>query len=314
MDIKTEKYQQKDSEQNLAPIVLFTYKKLAPLKLTIKALQNNTLASKSELFIFSDGAKNESDKNEVNLVRDFLKEIDSFKKVTIIASDENKGLAKSIIEGVSSILKSHTSAIVLEDDLVTSSNFLDFMNEALIYYKEDSNIHSISGYTVPINKPNTYNYTNYFTKRASSWGWATWKNRWETVDWEVVDYPNFNKDKKQQKLFNKMGSDMTGMLVKQMNGDISSWAIRWCYDQFKKNQFTVFPIVSKIANIGFGENATHTKGSDNRFATLLDTSGEVDFEFNPNPKLDAHFIKQFTAKYSLKTRALYKVKNLLGIN
>ena len=313
MDIKTEKYQQKSDGENLSPIVLFTYKKLVPLKLTIQALKSNTLASKSELFIFSDGGKNKNDEIEIDLVRDFLKQIEGFKKITITTSDENKGLAKSIIEGVSSIFESYDSVIVLEDDLVTSSNFLDFMNGALQYYKEDPNIHSISGFTAPITKPSSYDYANYFTKRASSWGWATWKDRWETVDWEVRDYPSFKEDIRQQRAFNRMGSDLTGMLAKQMNGAISSWAIRWCYDQFKKNQFTVFPVVSKITNIGFGENATHTKGSDNRFATPLDTSGETNFTFHPKPELDTRFIKQFIEPYSLKTRALYKIRNLLGI-
>ncbi len=297
----------------LAPILIFTYKKVGPLKLAIAALKKNTLAPKSELFIFSDGGKTEADSKQINEVRRFIAKVTGFEKVTVIEAKENKGLASSIIDGVSQILETHSSVIVLEDDLVTSSNFLGYMNQALHFYETNNKVHSISGYTVPINLPDAYCYDNYFTKRASSWGWATWKDRWEIVDWEVLDYDDFVQDNAKKKRFNAMGSDMAAMLAKQMKGEISSWAIRWCYDQFKKDLYTIFPTLSKVANIGFGEQATHTKGSDNRFATPLDKTDEINFNFNPTPAVNTHFLKQFTAKYSVRTRAFYKIKNLLGL-
>lgn len=297
----------------ISPIGLFTYKKLEPLQACIHALKKNRLAPKSELIIFSDGPKTESDRSQIEEVRSFIKGIDGFKKVTVHESSTNKGLATSVIEGISAVLKVHNSIIVLEDDLVTSTNFLNFMNQALTEYEADLCIHSISGYTVPIKTSKDYRYDNYFTQRASSWGWATWSDRWESVDWSVSDYDDFVKNRKEQKRFNGMGSDLSSMLAKQMRGKISSWAVRWCYHQFKMDQYTVFPIHSKVSNIGFGVDATHTKDDDNRFATPLDDSGRQSFDFDPNPHLNQHFIKQFTAKYSLRTRAYYKIKNLLGI-
>lgn len=297
----------------MAPILVFTYKKLAPLKRTIAALQKNTLAGESELIVFSDGAKNTDDLDQILAVRLFLKKIDGFKKVTIRTADKNKGLAASIIDGVSETLKTYAAVIVLEDDLVTSVNFLEFMNQALEQYETDRRVHSIAGYTVPIEKPEDYPFDNYFTQRASSWGWATWKDRWEKVDWAVSDYPVFSRDNVAQRKFNAMGSDMAGMLAKQMKGQISSWAIRWCYHQYKYGLFSVYPTVSKVINIGFGEAATHTKGSQDRFATPLDVSSKRIFNLKLVPELDTRFVKQFIAKYSLKTRALYKIKDFLGI-
>lgn len=298
---------------SLSPIAVFTYKKLSPLKETITALQKNTLAKSSELIVYSDGPKGENDLSRIEEVRTYLKNIEGFKTVTIKEARDNKGLATSIISGVSEILKNYNSVIVLEDDLVTSVNFLGFMNQALKEYETDHRIHSIAGYTVPIEIPEHYPFDSYFTQRASSWGWATWKDQWEKVDWAVSDYPAFSKNKMAQRKFNAMGSDMSGMLAKQMTGQISSWAIRWCYHQFKYGLFSVYPTVSKVANIGFGEAATHTKGSHNRFATPLDVSLKKIFKLNPDPELDTRFVKQFIAKYSLKTRALYKIKDFLGI-
>lgn len=295
------------------PILLFTYKKVEPLRLTIAALRANDLAKHSELYIFSDGAKNLKDAAQVAEVRRFLKTVDGFKSVSIREEPTNKGLATSILEGVSELFQQYKAVIVLEDDLVTSTNFLDFMNEALKEYEANAKIHSISGYTVPMKVPAGYFYDNYFTRRATSWGWATWKDRWERVDWSVSDYEQFSGNPEEKKTFNAMGSDMSSMLAKQMNGTINSWAIRWCYHQFKYDLFTAFPIISKISNIGFGAGATHTKGSKNRYATPLDSSGKKKFDFLQKIDLDPYFINQFRSYYSLYTRGYYKIRAILGI-
>ncbi len=297
----------------LSPILLFTYKKLPPLKLAVEALKKNTLADKSELYIFSDGPKGTEDVKQIVEVREYLKEINGFKKVIIKTEEKNKGLAASIIDGVSKILNSHESVIVLEDDLLTSPNFLSFMNQGLAFYKSNEKIMSISGYTFPLQIIDDYDFDNYFTQRASSWGWATWKDSWVQIDWQVADYEVFSKNRIAQKGFNKMGSDMSAMLAKQMNGKISSWAIRWCYHQYKHDLYTVYPTISKVSNIGFGEDATHTKGNKERYATSLDFSGKSDFIFNPEPGLDKRFITQFVAKFSVKTRIYYKIVDFLGI-
>ena len=101
---------------------------------TIQALKNNELASKSELIIYSDGAKNKSAYESVSQVRDYVETVDGFKKVTIISREKNWGLANSIIDGVSQAIKKHGKVIVLEDDLVTSPFFLRYMNDALEFY------------------------------------------------------------------------------------------------------------------------------------------------------------------------------------
>ncbi|MAZ25993.1 MAG: sugar transferase [Cytophagaceae bacterium] len=294
-----------------APVLLFTYKKLEPLKQSVIALRRNHLASDTALFVFSDGPKTERDATEINDVREYLATIHGFKEVTIYASETNKGLATSIITGVSKILKTHESCVVLEDDLITSTNFLDFMNQALTFYKNNSQVHSISGYSMPIKPLQDEQYDNYFTMRASSWGWATWRDRWQEVDWEVSGYSDFKKDATAQKQFNAMGSDMAGMLNKQMTGQLDSWAIRWCFDQFQKKTFSVFPLVSKISNEGFGEKATNTKERFNRYKTKLDETGKRNFGFNPKPHLQPYYIKQFYRVYSLTTRIGYKILNTI---
>jgi GT2 family glycosyltransferase len=285
----------------LAPICLFTYNRLQETKQTIKALENNFLAKESELFIFSDGWKKEIEKNKILKVRAFLKTITGFKNVTLIESDKNKGLANSIIAGVTSILEKHENIIVLEDDLITAPNFLNFMNSSLTYYKKNDKIFSISGYTLDLSILQNLEKDVYLGVRASSWGWGTWRDRWINIDWEVRDYPDFEKSFIRKYKFNKGGSDMSRMLKNQMQGKIDSWAIKWCYHQFKKNQYTVFPKVSKLISIGFGVNATHTK-TTKRFDTTSDTSNKVTFLFEENMILNKKVTQQFKNKFSVISR------------
>ena len=293
-------------DATLAPVCLFVFKRLDVTKQVIASLQKNKLAAQSHLYIFSDAAAKEDDKQAVDEVRSFITTIDGFASVTLHLAKENKGLANSIIAGVTEVLNMNGKAIVLEDDLLVSDNFLNFMNDALNWYKDDEKLFAVCGYTVPIHTKE--NLDVYFTGRGSSWGWATWKNRWEKIDWAMKDYNAFTKDKAAQKRFNHNGSDLTKLLRLQMEGKRNSWAIRWGYAQFKLNAYTVFPIVSKVANDGFGGNATHTAGlHKSRFSTVLDTSGKTNFSFVP-PYIHPKIFRQFTDTYSLKTRILYKLK------
>jgi len=295
----------------LAPIALFTFKRLDTLKLTVEALQKNMLASESDLIIFSDAAKKDVDIAKVTEVRAYIKTITGFNTITVHESPQNKGLANSIIDGVSHILENHETLIVLEDDLLSSPNFLDFMNQALSFYKEDSKVISISGYTLALPSLKKYSKDYYYGCRASSWGWGIWANRWKNIDWNNEYYNNILTDKKIRQKLNRGGSDMSNMLKKQLNGKIDSWAIRFCYHQSVNDMITVFPTNSKIISIGFGESATHTTGTK-RFITNLDTSLKRKFCFNSFKKMDDQLVKEFSQKFSIKTRLIDKIKQKLS--
>lgn len=300
---------------SLAPILLFTYRRLDLLQQTLTSLKKNYGALDSHLIVFSDGYKSDLELQDVLDVRAYLKGVTGFKSVVINEAKTNKGLANSIIEGVTQVLEKYSEVIVLEDDLVTSPNFLNFMNQALNFYKNNTRVFSISGFTVPLSLPQDYQFDNYFTLRGSSWGWATWDNRWLNIDWKVNDFEAFIKNRKQRVAFNKMGSDLTNMLQKQMKGRLNSWAVRWVYHQFKEQLYTVYPTVSKVRNIGFGKYATNTSERFTRFNTCLDTTNKMSFIFSRDIKLENSFIKQFIKPQLLSTRIVYKLINsLLRLN
>ncbi|GAB3964289.1 glycosyltransferase [Spirosoma terrae] len=293
-----------------APILIFTYKRIATLKTTIDCLKRNKYSSLHELYIFSDGPKTDSDVDSINEVRKFIKSVNGFKNIYIRESTINKGLANSIIDGVSEIINIYGKVIVLEDDLMTSPNFLAYMNLGLNHYINNSKVFSVSGFTMPIKglQPNSI----YFTKRASCWGWATWADRWGNIDWAVKNYEDFNADSVLKNRFNEMGSDMSNMLNRQMSGEINSWAIRWCFHQFMNDLYTVFPAISKVINIGLEDpNATHTNEKFNRFKTFLDYTNNEHYLFTDNVELDGDIIKQFIRPYSIQQRIKYKILNAL---
>jgi hypothetical protein len=269
----------------------------------IESLKRNRLSSDSDLFVFSDGGRNPDEHRQVNLVRDYVSSVSGFRSLKLFFSDANAGLASSIIRGVSAVMEERGKVIVIEDDLITSPNFLDFVNQALETYQHDPRVFSVSGYSLNLPSLKKSVLDVYFGHRASSWGWGTWRNRWDSVDWNVSGYDHFKKNRELRKAFQRGGADMPRMLSKQMAGKIDSWAIRFCYSQFQQRALTVFPTVSKVRSIGFGRAATHTKRTT-RFDTLLDSGDKTIFGFPEEPFVDERLAREFRWKFSSFRRAM----------
>lgn len=244
----------------LAPIVLFVYNRPDHTRQTVEALQQNILADESELFIYSDAPKDTTSIKKVSLVRKYLMQVQGFKKVTLIFRERNWGVAKSIIDGVTTVVGKYSRVIVLEDDLVTSPFFLTYMNRALETYATDNRIMSISGYNHPrrvMKFPRSYKNDVWLSLRNSSWGWGTWANRWEKVDWQVKDYETFSQNPFMQDKFNLGGEDLSAMLHSQMRGEIDAWDIRFSYAHFKNGSYSVCPVISYVKNIGLDGSGIH---------------------------------------------------------
>src|SRR5579875_3041256 len=171
--------------QSLAPIALFVYNRPDHTRRTLAHLLKNLLAADSRLFIFSDGAKTADDEANVNEVRALIKDTDGFRSVKIIESQENLGLAKSIIAGVSKLAKEYGKVIVFEDDLLSSPFTLNYFNDALQRYQNKEKVMHIGAYMYPLadkNLPETF-----FYRAATSWGWATWNRAWKNFNPDIDD-------------------------------------------------------------------------------------------------------------------------------
>jgi len=295
-----------------SPILFFVYKRLQSCINTINSLKNCPLAKDSILHIYSDGAKSEIDKLLVDDLRKYLFTITGFKEIIIVKRTKNFGVDYNIIEGIKEASFLYENFIIIEDDLIFSKNFLIFMNEALETYKSSKSIISISGFSF-INKfPANYKYDVYFTKRSWSWGWATYSNKVQDIDWEISDFHEIENNKTLQHEFNKGGSDLYNMLKKTMQGEIRAWDIRFFYHQFKYDYLTIYPLKSKTNNLGFGKNASNTFGY-NRYKTTLDVSQKKSFIFCKQILINPFINKQFVTKNNLFNRIKTRLLGYMGV-
>lgn len=214
----------------------------------------------------------------VSEVREYISSLTGFADVRLIEAEENHGLSASIIHGVTTTVEEFGRAIILEDDLVVSRHFLDYMNEALRMYEHDEAVASIHGYSFPCTKelPETF-----FLRGADCWGWATWKRGWDSFCNNAEELLSELNRRKLRREFDFNGAyGYTKMLRNQVLGRIDSWDICWYASAFLREKLTLFPGRSLVRNIGFGEGATHAKGADH-FDVSDPTDVEIDLQRIP---------------------------------
>jgi len=240
----------------LAPIALFVYNRPKHTLQTVEALQQNQLALESDLIVFSDAPKESGATTAVHEVRDYIRGIAGFKSVTIVERNSNFGLAVSIIDGVTRLCDEYGRVIVLEDDLVVSPYFLEYMNTAIERYRNDERVMQISGHMFPVDIAAETDAV--FLPMTTSWGWATWQRAWRHFDPLASGYDKLKRDAKLRRAFNLDGAyDYFCMMEQQLRGKIDSWAIRWYLSVFLRGGFVLFPVKSLVENTGFDGSGIH---------------------------------------------------------
>lgn len=250
----------------LAPILLFAYNRPRHLQHTVEALAHNPLAQESELFVFSDGARTEDDHEDVELVRSYIHTIEGFKTVHRIERDRNYGLAANIIDGVTDIVNRYGRVIVLEDDLVTAPGFLQFMNDALDTYADETRVGHIQAYDFTQNPrlPETF-----LIKFTGSWGWGTWQRAWQHFNPDGQYLLNELHRRHLTRRFDFNGKyGFTRMLRRQVEGKNNSWAIRWNASLFLQDILSLNVGRSLVQNEGFDGSGTHC-GADHLYEARL---------------------------------------------
>ena len=254
----------------LAPIVVFTYNRPEHTQRTLNALLMNPLANESDIIIYSDSARTANHKKAVDEVRSYLSEITGFRSIKVIHRDKNFGLAESIIQGITEVLQQSEKVIVLEDDMVVSPNFLEYMNEALEQFVDDDRVISVHGYVYPVDieLPEAF-----FIRGADCWGWATWRRGWkifnpngkylldELTRRGLLRFFDFNSTSPHSK-----------MLKEQIKGGNDSWAVRWYASAFLANKLTLYPGRSLVNNIGNDSSGTHCNTTEDFDVELSKTS------------------------------------------
>lgn len=252
----------------LAPIALFVYNRPAHTRQTVEALRANPLAASTELHVFSDGPRTPEAAPRIREVREYLKAIDGFAKVSVYERDRNFGLAASVIDGVTRLCDAFGRVIVVEDDLLVAPQFLDYMNVALDRYSDEAEVMQVSGYMFPVDVGASTD--SFFLPFTTSWGWGTWASAWKAFDPLMPGLHALSGDRRLRDAFNLHGAyDYYGMLRRQQRGEVDSWAIRWYLSVFMRNGLTLYPAKTLVQNIGFDGSGTHCGAGDFGQATRL---------------------------------------------
>lgn len=243
-----------------APIALFVYNRYDHVKKVVNAIKKNSIAKKSKIYVFSDFSETDKEQKKIKKIRKYLKKINGFKKISIIERKKNYGTSKNITTGLNYIFKTYDKCIIIEDDILVSTNFLYQINYFLNKYNLKDKIASVEGhmYPVPFDK-NISEY--YFIRGAGCWGWGTWKKSWKNYEKSAQKLINkFNKNKNLIRDFNYNNSyPYYKMLLKQLNTKKESWAIKWYASNFLKENYTLYFKNSLVKNIGLDGTGVNCK-------------------------------------------------------
>ncbi|MDE6617110.1 MAG: glycosyltransferase, partial [Lachnospiraceae bacterium] len=255
-------------------IIVFAYNRSQHLRKVLDGLRESKEVSK--LYIFQDGLKCEEHKNEWEKTRQVIKKI-NWCEVTYKLSSYNKGLAESIIDGINTVFEQNDAVVILEDDCVPTANFINFMQQCFEKYKDDTRVYSVSGYAWPIDLPKD-KYDIYGCGRISSWGWGTWKDRWEKYSTDNDILKRIKADKEKSRYLAAWGSDCEQMLLDRVAGRNDSWAVYWALVVIENRGICINPYKSLINNIGLDGTGVHC-GVTNCLEVQLDDSMKKELDF-----------------------------------
>lgn len=295
----------------IAPVLLFVYNRPEHVRRTVEALQHNTLAAESPLFIYSDAARDASQEQAVAEVRRFIHTVTGFATITIIERSENWGLARNIIDGVTTQINRYGRVIVLEDDLITAPYFLQFMNDALECYKDEPRVGHIQGcdFTQDPSLPDTF-----LIKWTGSWGWATWKRAWQYFNPDGKALLAELERRKLTYTFDFNGKyGYTRMLRRQIEGKNNSWAIRWNASLFLKDMLSLNVGKSLVQNEGFDGSGTNCGGGGLYASTLymerLPVRRIIPAEENATAR--QAYVRYYARTNSFMAKAIRRIKRTL---
>ena len=294
-----------------APILLFVYNRPEHVRHCIASMQANELAAQSPLFIYSDAAKTPESREGVEQTRQFIRDIDGFASVTIIEREQNWGLARSIIDGVTTQTNRFGRVIVMEDDLIAAPYFLQFMNDALETYKDEPRVGHIQGcdFTQDTSLPDTF-----LIKWTGSWGWGTWDRAWKLFNPNGKELLQQLEERNLTHRFDFNSTyGYTRMLRRQIEGKNNSWAIRWNASLFLADILSLNAGRSLIRNTGFDGSGTNCGGGGLYDSTLWLNPLPVE-KLSPieeNEKAREAFVRYYHRTNCFMAKAIRRIKRTL---
>jgi len=244
---------------NYAPIGIFACRRPHHLRELLNSLKENPEAIHSDLKIFIGGPKYEKAWNSVRETIKVAEQSSGFRSIVVETKFDITTGSGLIHAGVNQILSTHSSVIVLEDDLIVREDFLLYMNQGLNVFKDDERVSQISGWNYgtisEINQSSTY-----FFPVPTPWGWATWRRAWKYSPNLAEEFEWLTAKSKRMHDFNfKENYDCLGMIEAVIGENYDAWDAIWYLHLFRNNKLILHPNNSLVINRGFDGSGLNFK-------------------------------------------------------
>lgn len=250
-----------DRSLNCAPIVFFAFNRPDHTLRSLQALQRNPLAARSVLYIYADGPRPDETDEGLERIREVRRIIASEQwcgRVVLRPRDKNVGLIVGLPSGISEVLEEHDRVIVIEDDVVVSPGFLEYMNTALDLYADDERVMHVSGYLSPIDIPDDYPETTFFYNHTTCWGWGTWRRAWQYFTRDGARLMREIDVSGRKKYVNLDNSYEYYWSMRYLDeGRYQDWNVYWHVAVTLRGGHCLHPVRSLTVNTGFDGSGVH---------------------------------------------------------
>lgn len=295
----------------LAPILISVYTRLYLLEQCIASLKQNALCRDSDLYIVSDAAGSEQDREKVEAVRMFVSKLDGFRNVTAINRSVNLGPFLSINQAIDAVLEEHGKVIFLEDDNWVAPNFLQFVNDGLNFYQGDQSIFSISGYNFPVRIPATYPQDVFKWHGFTAWGVGLWRDRWQTIDWDADALRATLLNKRKVQRINRVAEHVVPIARASLQRKRLITDAIISVNLIETNRFSIFPVISKVRNLGHDGSGEHAGRTDRYKKQEIDTGKPYQFVRDLQPDEEINEILRRHFRIPVKAKAMSTLSRII---
>lgn len=293
------------------PILFIIFNRPDTTKQTFEAIKK---IKPTKLYVAADGPRESvsTDKTRCEETRKIIEHVDWPCEVKTLFQEKNLGCKWGMITAIDWLFKNEEKGIILEDDCVPGESFFNFCTELLDYYKDNEEIMHISGnnYQDGVKRGDG---SYYFSKYTSSWGWATWRRAWSKFHPALENFSFFDKNNLIKNI--PISKDAGKFWIKNFRYTMrrsDNWDSLWMYTVWLNDGMSIIPNENLVKNIGFGEDATHTK--EKTVETDINNLGTIKHPSSIilNEEADEYVYRKLFHR-SLFKRVVDKIKNIIKI-
>ena len=251
-----------------APVLLLTYVRVDYARQVFDAIKK---AQPRKFYFYSNRPKSERtdliEKNEI--IRSWAKEVDWECELHTFFAEEYEDVYPSEKRAFDWFFENEEEGIIFEDDCLPSPAFFDYCELMLEKFRDDKRIGIISGNNLygEYNPHDTdYLFSHYFV----AWGWATWKDRYQSIDWDDVDINRMINASVFDAYFNSRGErELHKKFFSKLNIK-GKWEYMFFLTNIINGRINVHPRMNLIQNIGVIGEHNNGKESSAHKAVISD--------------------------------------------